>query len=76
MIRTANKRNQDAKNQPDIQKLFGEIWQSGELSFAFADTGIGKSIFSVQLADCLSKGSSVTPYTKNESEPLIVVVHI
>jgi archaellum biogenesis ATPase FlaH len=73
MIRTANKRNEDAKNQPDIQNLFGGIWQSGEAAFLFADTGVGKSLLSVQIADCLSRGKSITESTKNECEPLKVL---
>jgi hypothetical protein len=69
MLRTANQRNEDAKNLPDIQKLLGEIWQSGEVAFMFADTGIGKSIAGVQAGDCLSRGKSFTQYIKNECEP-------
>jgi predicted ATP-dependent serine protease len=72
-VRTANQRLKDAANMPDILQLFGQIWHSGELAFLFADTGIGKSIFAVQIADCLSKGKDITVYTKNENEPLTVL---
>lgn len=70
MIRTANKRNEDAKNLPDILKLFGDIWQKGEVALFFADTGVGKSIVGIQLLDSLTKGNNMTPHTINENEPL------
>ncbi len=74
-IRNANQRNVDGKNFPDILKLYGDIWQSGELAFLYADTGVGKSIKAVQIADCLSRGVSITPYTRNENEPLTVLYY-
>jgi predicted ATP-dependent serine protease len=75
MIRTANKRNEDAKNQPDILKLLGGIWQLFELCLLFADTGIGKSIAAIQIADCLSKGVSFIKWLINENEPLTVLYY-
>jgi RecA-family ATPase len=55
-LRTASQRLEDAKHLPPITPLFGEVWQQGELHILFADTGLGKSIFAVALADALSKG--------------------
>ncbi|PKP19452.1 MAG: LuxR family transcriptional regulator [Bacteroidetes bacterium HGW-Bacteroidetes-21] len=57
-IRTAVQRLLDARNLPEVKKLFSVIWQSNELHLMFADTGIGKSILAVALADSLSKGHS------------------
>jgi len=56
--RTAEQRLKDASEQPEIHMLCGPIWQSGELHILFADTGVGKSIMAVAIADALSKGES------------------
>lgn len=74
-IRTANARIEYAKNLPKINQLLGEIWQTGELHLLFADTGKGKSILAVQIADKLSKGKSVFPFLINENEPAKVLFY-
>lgn len=74
-IRTANQRIEDAKRQPDILPLLGPIWHSGEVAILFADTGVGKSIFSIQTGDGLSKGVNVTDSLLNECEPQIVLYY-
>jgi hypothetical protein len=55
-VRTSKQRMEDARNLPRIDKLLGDIWMKGELHFLFSDTGLGKSIYAVSIADCLSKG--------------------
>ncbi|WP_297097545.1 AAA family ATPase [uncultured Draconibacterium sp.] len=75
IIRTANQRNEDAASLPDIMPMVGEIWQKGETAFLFADTGIGKSIAAIQIADRLSRGKSFLPMLKNECEPQRVLYY-
>ncbi|HZK07265.1 MAG TPA: AAA family ATPase [Bacteroidales bacterium] len=75
VIRTAKQRLEAARNLPPIKKLFGEIWQNGELHLLFADTGAGKSIMAVQIADAISKGLKALPLLENENEPSIVLYH-
>lgn len=58
-VRTAAQRLSDARHQPDIFPLAGEIWMSGELHILFADAGVGKSILAVALANALTKGQSI-----------------
>jgi hypothetical protein len=58
-FRTANERLEDAKNQPDIRPYMDVFIQDGELVFLFADTGKGKSVLAVQIADAISKGNSI-----------------
>lgn len=58
-IRNAIERLEDAKNAPDLIPLFGDIWFFPEIHILFADTGVGKSILAVQLADAISKGNSI-----------------
>jgi RecA-family ATPase len=36
--------------------LFGDLWLEGELSILFADTGVGKSILAVQIAEAIAAG--------------------
>jgi hypothetical protein len=75
-LRSAKERIDAARNLPEITPLFGEIWQKGELHFIFADTGAGKSILGVQIADALASGRRVLPVLKNESgQPLKVIYH-
>lgn len=66
-IRSASKRLQDAMYLPDIQKQLGVIWMNGELHVLFGDTGCGKSVFAVQIADALSKGKGVFSVLPNEN---------
>lgn len=40
----------------DPSELFGNIWHEGEVGILFSNTGIGKSILTVQLADGISNG--------------------
>jgi RecA-family ATPase len=41
--------------------LFGEFWLEGELSILFADTGKGKSILAVQIAESITRGTPIGP---------------
>jgi len=56
VIRTAQQRLNDAKNQPEILMLLDVFMHSGELAVLFGDTGIGKSVLGVSIADALSRG--------------------
>jgi len=58
-VRTALQRMEDAKNLPEIQKMFDVFLHSGELAILFGDTGIGKSILAVAIADAVSRGASL-----------------
>lgn len=55
-IQDANIWMENAKLRPVPKMLFGEFWFEGELCILFADTGKGKSILAVQIADSISKG--------------------
>lgn len=58
-IKTANEWIEEAKKSPIPLMLFGEFWHDGELCVLFADTGLGKSILSVQIADSISRGIGI-----------------
>ncbi len=73
-IRSASKRMEDARSQPDIDQLFSMVWQSNELHLLFADTGIGKSIFAVAISVALCKGEEFLGLT-NQTENQIVLFY-
>lgn len=54
-IRTANACIKEAKAQPPMFPLFGTFWQTGEISFLVGDTGIGKSILAVNIANSIAE---------------------
>lgn len=58
-IRTANNWLEIASKYKESEKLFGDFWREGEVTILFADTGQGKSVLSVQIADSISKGVSI-----------------
>lgn len=60
-IKTANDWIGGAKHRPLPKKLFGDFWLEGELCILFADTGKGKSILAVQIADSIARGTPVEP---------------
>lgn len=45
------------------QMLFGNFWLEGELCILFADTNMGKSLLAVQLADSITRGEPIAPFT-------------
>lgn len=55
---------------PSPKPLFGNIWHEGEVGILFSNTGKGKSLFAVQLADSISRGKPML--TKNEKEYLVM----
>lgn len=58
-VRTANQCLLDAKGQPIPRDLYHSLLFEGEITFLFADTGVGKSIFAVQMANEISKTDKV-----------------
>ena len=57
--RTANQCLADAKSQPVPTDLFYSLWFENELTILFADTGVGKSVYAVQIADTISRSRKV-----------------
>ncbi|MDG1730964.1 MAG: AAA family ATPase [Algibacter sp.] len=59
MDKMANEWLEIASKIPDPKPLFGNIWHQGEVGILFSNTGKGKSILAVQLADAISKGKTL-----------------
>ena len=58
-LKTVNQTIMDAAKRPQPRKLWYELWHEGELCFLYADQNLGKSIYSVQIADEISKTEKV-----------------
>ncbi|WP_165044180.1 AAA family ATPase [Dysgonomonas sp. ZJ709] len=58
-IRTANECIKDASKQKVPRDLFHSLIFEKEITFLFADTGVGKSIFAVQIANEISSKQKV-----------------
>ncbi|MFN0279134.1 MAG: AAA family ATPase [Pyrinomonadaceae bacterium] len=44
-----------AANKPK-QQLFGHLWRTGELAVLFGESGAGKSILAIQIAESIARG--------------------
>lgn len=67
-VDTADNWIEQALAEPTPKKLFGSLWLQGELSILYADTGIGKTILAVQIADNICNGKQTLPF-ENETGP-------
>ena len=47
-----------AANNPQ-QNLFGNLWRTGELAVLFGESGVGKSILAIQIAESIARGRSM-----------------
>jgi KaiC/GvpD/RAD55 family RecA-like ATPase len=62
------------KLKPKLDRMCGGLWNRGEVCFFFGPPGTGKSIFAVQIADALSKGTDVIEgILPNECAPMRVL---
>ena len=60
-VNPANTWMREAASRPVPKTLFGSLWLEGELSILYADTGIGKTILAMQIADGISSGKKHLP---------------
>ena len=58
-VRTANQCISDAKTQPIPRNLYHSLLFEGEITILFANQGVGKSVFAVQIANEISKTDKV-----------------
>ena len=59
LTKTANVCIEEAKLTPTPKTLFDDFWFEGEICILFADTGLGKSVLAVQVADSITKHLSI-----------------
>jgi hypothetical protein len=53
----------DAETATSSPCLFGNYWHEGEIAILFSDTGAGKSILAVQIAQSIASGSPWAPFS-------------
>jgi archaellum biogenesis ATPase FlaH len=61
-VKTANRWIEQAKTRPIPKMLFDVFWHEGEICILFADTGAGKTILGVQIADGISTGKPIAGF--------------
>ena len=59
IVKSANQAMQDAKDIPDPKPLWLSLWNEGEICCLFADSGVGKSIYAVQIATAIAQEQNV-----------------
>ena len=59
LVKTAQRWIEQARIKPIPRMLFSEFWLEGQLCILFADTGLGKSVLAVQIADSISRGEVI-----------------
>jgi hypothetical protein len=59
LAKTANEWIEESKLRPVPKLLFSEFWYESEICILFADTGVGKSILAVQIADSITTGNFI-----------------
>ncbi len=59
--RTANESLAANKQTHPPANLFGDLWKEGGLAILFADTGLGKSILAMQIAESIALGTACIP---------------
>lgn len=59
VIKSFNQVMRDARNIPDPKPLWLTIWNEGEICCLFAESGVGKSIYAVQIAAAIAYKQNV-----------------
>lgn len=60
-VRDANQVLLEAAGQPDMLQIAGTLLEQQGITLMFAQPGVGKSIFAVQIADAAARGREVFP---------------
>lgn len=73
---TMNETMIEGAKEPPAKWIAGNLFKEREVAFLYADPGVGKSIFVVQVADAASKGKNLWdhPDFKNECGPKKVIL--
>lgn len=58
--------------QPLPPRLFGNFWFEGEIAVLFADTGAGKSLLAMQIAQSVASGFTLAPFGIDTSPQRVV----
>ena len=72
-LKTANETLRLARSKPVPNELFGPFWHEGELAILFGDTGTGKSVLAVQMAENIASGTIIDPAFESKAQPQSVL---
>ncbi len=73
-VETANAAIERAATQPVPDMLFAECWFQNEVCFLFADTGLGKSLLAVQIAEGITTGKPMLGFAMQaKPQPVLYV---
>ncbi len=71
-VESANDTLHRAATQPVPNMLFSQCWFEQEICFLFADTGLGKSILAVQIADAITRGQALPGFRMEaQAQPVL-----
>jgi len=74
--RKANECFIDAKKFEPPAQLFDEFWREGELALLFGESGAGKSVLAVQIADALARGRPLDGFLMPRSRRKVLYVDL
>jgi len=72
ILKDANDWMQEGEKLPPFRRLLGDLWIDGEISILFASSGVGKTLFAVQVADNLTRGENTEGLINDHKEPIKV----
>jgi replicative DNA helicase len=75
IAKTAAQSIEDARTAESRKCYAGAFLKEREVVFLFGDTGSGKSVFAVQLAQAIATGTDLFPFVKNEVGPTKVLYY-
>lgn len=56
--------------------LLGDLWRERELAVLFGDTGSGKSLLAVQIAESLASGTCIEPFEMTAGEQKVLLLDL
>lgn len=75
-VRPASEWSLRARKSPVPRFLIGEFWLEGELAILFGDTGRGKSVLAVQIAESIARGRHIGPLRNEAGRRNVVYVDL
>lgn len=66
----------DHKNRKPPMPLFDRFWAEGELALLFGESGTGKSILAVQIADALARGTPMSGFDMAKGRKKVLYVDL
>ncbi len=72
---TANQRSEIGKHLPSRKALFGSYWKENQLAILAGDTGAGKSVLAVAIADAITN-NNINTYLNHPVESTGVVLYL